>query len=264
MESTPPRVRLKFALALCGLLIVASCCAESVLYSNIAENDANEMMAVLLQEGVSCTKVTGAEGKWTLNVRATQFAQSVDTLRKLGYPRDSYVGMGEVFQKSGLVSSPTEERIRFMHALSQELSSTLSRIDGVVSARVHIVLPNNNPFGDEVRPSSAAVFIKHRPNANLEESVTQIKKIVASSIEGLDYEQVTTTLFAADESQRTADSSTEPKWADILSVKVALDSQDQMWQLILGLSAVGVLSLIANVILIVRMRRPSAGSGGKA
>lgn len=245
--------KIRFLVMLLSLLAVVSGCAESVLYSNIPENDANEMMAVLIQEGVACNKQAGAEGKWTLNVRSNQFAQSVDTLRKLGYPRDNFVGMGELFQKSGLVSSPTEERIRFMHALSQELSATLSRIDGVVSARVHIVLPNNNPFSEEIRPSSAAVFIKHRPNANLEESVTQIKRMVASSIEGLDYEQVTTTLFPSDETQKVVDSSTEQKWADILSVKVALESQDQMWQLVGGLGVVALLSLIINVVLVARV-----------
>ena len=46
-----------------------------------------------------------------------------------------------------------------MHALAQDLSATISRIDGVVVARVHIVLPDNNPFAEKVKPSSAAVFI---------------------------------------------------------------------------------------------------------
>ena len=69
-------------------------------------------------------------------------SRAVELLKSQGYPRDKFAKIGEVFQKSGLVSSPTEERIRYMYALSQEIAETLTRIDGVMNARVHIVIPD--------------------------------------------------------------------------------------------------------------------------
>ena len=66
-------------------------------------------------------------------------------------------GVGVVFKKTGMVSSPSEERIRFMDAIAQDLSQTISMIDGVVDARVHVVLPENDPFAKNTLPSSAAV-----------------------------------------------------------------------------------------------------------
>ena len=94
-----------------------------------------------------------------------------------------------------MVSSPTEERIRFMDALAQDLSRTISEIDGVISARVHIVLPNNDPFAKNALPSSAAVAIRHRSDSDLEDHIPEIKNLVMNAIEGVDYDKITVTLF---------------------------------------------------------------------
>src|SRR5207248_2761592 len=112
-------------------------------------------------------------------------------------PRDRFVKLGEVFQKSGLVSSPTEERIRYMYALSQEIADTFMRIDGVLNARVHIVIPNNDPLAEKVVPSSAAVFIRYRPGFDIESLTPQLKSLVTRSIEGLTYDNVTLVLVPA-------------------------------------------------------------------
>src|SRR5262245_28542674 len=142
MDSTNPLM--KRFLPLLATALVTAGCSQQQLYSKLPEREANEMMAVLAKRGISCTKSAGEEGTWNLTVPGASFADAVETLASLGYPKDEYADMGKVFQKSGLVSSPSEERIRFIYALSQELSKTLSEIQGVLSARVHIVLPNND------------------------------------------------------------------------------------------------------------------------
>ena len=106
--------------------------------------------------------------------------------------------MGKVFKREGFVSSPLEERARLMHAMSQEISNTIASIDGVITARVHLVVPEHNPLVDKPQPSAAAVFIKHRADKNLASQVTQIKALVVNSIEGLTYDNVTVALFPAD------------------------------------------------------------------
>ncbi len=181
---------LQLALVLAASLLLTGC-AKIVLLSNLPEKEVNEMLAILLSRGIPAQKVIGTEeGYWSIDVTKEDIAQSVDVLNEYGYPHDKFESVGKVFQKSGLVSSPSEERIRFMYALSQSLAETISEIDGVLTARVHVVLQNNDPFSDVKTPASASVFVKYRRGSGVEGLASQIKRLVANSIEGLNYDKI--------------------------------------------------------------------------
>ena len=100
-----------------------------------------------------------------------------------------------MFKKTGMISSPSEERIRFMDALAQDLAKTISMIDGVVDARVHVVLPENDPFARNALPSSAAVAIRSRWDADISDIVPSVKGLVKNAIEGLQHEKIMVTIF---------------------------------------------------------------------
>ncbi len=244
------------------LLLVAAGCAKVELYSQLDEQQANEMMAILLSEEIECNKLAGEEATWKLEVSQSDFSKAVNRLRQKGYPKARYTGMGDVFKKSGLVSSPTEERIRFMHALSQELSQTICQIDGVVSARVHIVLPNNNPFGDIIQPSSASVFVKHQPGANLSVQIPEITRLVVGSIEGLEYDAVSTVLFAADEIDpltEATSSEAQPAMVELLGMQVPPATRDRL-KSVMTLAGLAALVLVAIGAGIWFLRSPSRRS----
>jgi type III secretion protein J len=252
-------------LAFCLALACLAGCTKQQLYSNLAERDANEMMAILARSGIACDKTAAQEeGQWNLSVSASAFAQAVETLNGMGYPKDQYADMGQVFQKSGLVSSPSEERIRFVHALSQEVAHTLSMIDGVLTARVQIVLPSNNPFGEATTPSSAAVFIKHRPDSDVESSVVKIKELVIASIEGLGPENVTVALFPAEDlSPAGTNGGAAPELASALSLQLAPASVTPFWTLVGGLTATALLGWIFGLAVWLR-GRPAVRAGAAA
>ncbi|WAJ30516.1 type III secretion system inner membrane ring lipoprotein SctJ [Antarcticirhabdus aurantiaca] len=177
-----------------GLLLLSGCKAD--LYSNLSEVEANQMMAALMSSGIQAEK-SGLGETFTLRVDEADMVQAISILNAKGYPRNQRDSIGSVFQKSGIISSPFEERVRYIYALGEDVAQTLSEIDGVVSARVHVVLPAEPQLGQPVTPSSAAVFIKHEPNVDLEYFVPQIRRLVSSSIEGLSYEAVTVVLTEA-------------------------------------------------------------------
>ena len=176
-------------------VFLAGCDKETTLHAGLAERQANLVMAALLDAGIDCHKAPGEEGTWNVTVVESRFAEAANLLEKKGLPRRAYNGVGEVFKKSGMVSSPSEERIRFMDALAQDLARTISGIDGVLDARVHIVLPENDPFARNTLPSSAAVAIRSRWDTDLTDIIPSIKGLVKNAIEGLTAEKIMVTVF---------------------------------------------------------------------
>lgn len=172
-------------------------CGEQELYSGLTEREANEMLAVVGSAGIGASKASKDGEVWTVKADADRFPEAVALLQARGYPRERYESLGQVFKKSGFVSSPLEERARLIYGLSQELSQTVSSIDGVVSARVHLAMPEADPLSDQPKPSSASVFIKHDPQTDLTGRVGSIKALVTNSVEGLPYDRVTVVLVPA-------------------------------------------------------------------
>ena len=180
---------------LAAALLLAGCDKETTLHSGLEERQANLVMAALLDAGIDCHKAPGEEGTWNVTVVESKFADAVNLLEKAGLPRMAHQGIGEVFKKTGMISSPSEERIRFMDALAQDLAKTISGIDGVVDARVHVVLPENDPFARNALPSSAAVAIRARWDADVTDIIPSVKGLVKNAIEGLQYEKIMVTVF---------------------------------------------------------------------
>ena len=189
-------MKLKTSMSLLvAAFILAGCGKESTLHSGLEERQANLVLAALLDAGIECHKTPGEEGTWNVMVAEPKFAEAVNLLERQGLPRRPQLGIGEVFKKTGMISSPSEERIRFMDALAQDLAKTISMIDGVIDARVHVVLPENDPFARNALPSSAAVAIRSRWDADLDELVPSVKGLVMNAIEGLTYEKIMVTIF---------------------------------------------------------------------
>ncbi len=184
-------------------LLLAGCKTE--LYSNLDEEDSNTMLAILMNNDISANKTADKKaGTYFLHVEESQIPKAVALLKEHGYPREKIATIGDLFKKDGLISSPLEERARFIFALSQSVQETLSQIDGVLVARVHVVLPENNPLGEQVTPSSASVFIKYNPDYKLENMKSEIKLIVQKSIEGLSYDKVSVVMVPAQLSTRSS------------------------------------------------------------
>jgi type III secretion protein J len=174
------------ALGLCMLL--AACKVE--LHSGLGERDANEILALLLKNDIGASREAAKDKTLTVMVDEDRFAEAVEILQAHSLPREKFNDLCSVFTGEGMISSPVEDRARLICALSQELSRTISEIDGVMSARVHVVLPENDLGRAKAKPSSASVFIRHHEDAPIDKLGPQIKMLVANGIAGLVYDKV--------------------------------------------------------------------------
>ena len=248
-------------LLLTGLFLVAAGCGKTVLYSELDEQQGNEMLALLLEHNIGSEKRAVKDNMVSLLVASESIPEAVSLLGRFGYPKTQFTTIGDVFNADKLIATPYEDHTRYTYALSQELADTLSQLDGVMTARVHLVVPQED---SETGVSSAAVFIKHNPNYTLDEHIPQMRSIVASSIDGLGYESVNVALFPARETgPLNFGLGVDEPLQSVLSLKLSTDSVPSFYVVFGSLVGALFLSICANVYLYIVWRH-SAQLSGKA
>jgi len=240
---------LRIAFVLVAMLALAGCDQE-ILYSHLDEQQANEVAAALLRANIDIDKRQAERGgEWTVLVSKKDLPAAVSLLEAAGLPRHSHPSMGEVFKKEGFVASPTEDKARYLYALSEELSDTLHQLDGVVSARVHVALPDKDLIGDKAESASASVVIVTEPGAHVQERETDIKAIVKDAVEGLDNpDRVTVKFFTRSptQPQNPVTSNANDKAAPLDLIRMASRSDLTSGILV----AFAILTMIAAVLLL--------------
>jgi len=175
---------LRVVLVLIMAFILSGCGDRVELHRQLSEQEANEVVAELADKHIRAQKTPAKDGV-VVTVNTNDIGRAVRTLEAAGLPRLARTTMGDTFRKEGVISTPLEERARYIYALSQELETTLSKIDGVIVARVHVVLPERIAPGEPVQPASASVFIKHDPRLDPDNIRARVRRMVASSIPGM-------------------------------------------------------------------------------
>jgi len=170
-------VRLTIVVAIA--LILAGCKQE--LYGNLSQREANEMVAVLAESGVSAERQE-YDGKFRVVVDAKEFAIAVKVLNAAGLPGFSYRSVEQLFPGDKMITSPFEQKARYLFALSEDLSRTISYIDGVRLARVHVVLPEVDLKGRASGKASASVLVQLKPGAQAAEVIPFVKSVVTTGV----------------------------------------------------------------------------------
>lgn len=180
----------KLCLALMAVALTA-CSSKETLLRDLSERDANEIVAVLYTNAISSDKQADAKGKtFTVTVDKSELAKSIAVLRAVGLPREARPSINDVFKSSGFAPTPFEERVRFIYGVSQELERTLSYMNGVMNARVHVVIPEKVSRHQTQAIPSASVFISYDDRTNFELEIPKVRKLVAESIEGLSQDNI--------------------------------------------------------------------------
>ncbi len=173
---------IKFLFLFCLILLLNAC--QTTVYQNLTEKQVNEMLALLLKHGVQAEKTEQGKNGFALTVDENQLIQSLEILN-----------LGDIFKGDSMISSNSEENARLSFAISQELSETFSRIDGVLTARVHIVLGNIDQATEVVTSPSAAVFLRHTPDSPAVNYIAKMKELIAKSVPNLQFDDISVMLI---------------------------------------------------------------------
>lgn len=173
------------------LLLLTGCKTE--IYKGLSENQANTMLSLLLRHGIHAEKI-GAKDGYSLSVDENRIVQALEILKENSLPREDFQNLGKVFSAEGMISSATEEQARLAFAISQELADTFSRIDGVLTARVHVVLSQTDLSTGNITPPSAAVFLRHTPESQATRLIPHIRELTANAVPALMQDKVSVML----------------------------------------------------------------------
>lgn len=185
----------RFFVFVCLISLVAACRED--LYTGLDERQANEIVAVLYANGISAGRVRAPDNSYAVQVESAALGPAIIVLDEAGIPRNRFETIGEVFPAEGVVGTAFEEHVRYIYALGQELSETVSGIEGVDAARVHIMIPQRTRMRDAAEPSSASVAVYRTPEFDVETSIPSIKTLIAYAVPSLTYENVAVATFDA-------------------------------------------------------------------
>jgi type III secretion protein J len=203
VKAGPGRTAATAALGV-ALALVAGGCTTNRLHG-IDERAANDAARALERAGIGAEKMSedgggaGASARFTVRVARGDGARALDLLRALGLPREPRHGFAETYGQPSLIPTPSEERARYVDAVAGELERTLEGVDGVVSARVHLVLEETDPLALDAKARAgarAAVLLTTRPG-HTPIAREDVQRLVAGSVAGLDAGSVAVVVAAA-------------------------------------------------------------------
>lgn len=161
----------------------------SVLYTNVSARDAGEITTALDKEGIRYQVDTE---KGLVLVDATKVHEARMKLASQGLPNHTGMGFELIDKEQGFGTSNFVQNARYQRALEGELARTIMSMSSVQNARVHLALPKETAFIRDRRKSSASVMIEMGSGRQLDdEQVGAIMHLVASSVPGMESDQVT-------------------------------------------------------------------------
>jgi flagellar M-ring protein FliF len=173
---------------LSGLFYWASRPDYALLFGSLDPQNAQEIVTELKDQGVDYQ--LEQNGSAIMVPRSKVYDLRLQYASK-GMQSSDYKGY-ELFDSSTLGMTDFMQRVNMKRALEGELSRTISALNQVEFARVHLVMPERSPFEESNVEASASVILNVQPGQKLSNpQIDGISSLVAGSVEKLDKQNVT-------------------------------------------------------------------------
>lgn len=160
----------------------------ATLFTQLDPNEAGKIVEKLKERKIPYKL---EDNGTTILVDKTKVYDTRISIAAEGLPESGVVGY-EIFDKTNLGMSEFVQKLNYRRALEGELAKTISSLNGVKKARVHIVMPEKALFEKDQKQPTASVTIQLASDNLLSRlNIKGIQNLVASSVEGLSPNNVT-------------------------------------------------------------------------
>jgi len=192
LDVTKRAILLGSAGALVLLIIIMSSMAMKteyrVLYRDLDLTEAGQIIDHLAEQKIEYKL---SEGGSAVMVPEDQLYNIRMDLASAGLPKSGIVGY-EIFDQTNLGMTEFLQKVNFRRALEGELAKTISQLEEIKSARVHLVIPEQRLFKEDKKETTASIVVYLNRNMPLSErQIEGIIYLVASSVEGLTTDNIT-------------------------------------------------------------------------
>ena len=161
----------------------------SMLYGDLSTKDLSLVTKSLDSAGIEYKIEPGGEG---ILVPAEKLHEARMQLAANNLSPGGATGFELLDKNQGLGSNSFILKAQYQRALEGELAQSISKLNVVSSARVHLAIPKQSAFARKTSKPAASVVLKLVPGWVIDEAQTAaIVNIVASSVPGMEAEQVT-------------------------------------------------------------------------
>lgn len=159
-----------------------------LLYADLSQADSAQIATKLQENGIAY-EISLDGGRIT--APSNEIGKARMLLAAEGLPNGGSLGYELFDEQSGFGTTNFVQNVNMVRALEGELARTISSLENIRSARVHVVLPQRELFSREQREASASVFLGIRPGKNLSrEQILSIQSLVSSAVPELETDSV--------------------------------------------------------------------------
>lgn len=160
----------------------------ALLYQELDAQDAGAIAAKL--DGLKIPYEVAPNGS-SIRVPGEQVGKVRMLMAASGLPKGGSIGYEIFDQKEGFGTTSFVQNINHLRALEGELARTISTMNSIQSARVHLVLPQRELFSHSSQTATASIFIKTRGAMALtKEQIGSIQNLIAAAVPQLQPNQI--------------------------------------------------------------------------
>jgi len=194
MRDMPPGKRITLVVvallcvgALLGVSYWGSQPQYQLLYANLEPKAASAVLDELRSEKVAYRLGEGGKAIFVPTERVYDLRLS---LAGKGLPSAGGEGL-EIFDRNAMGATRFMQEVNYQRALQTELVRSITQIQGVRGARIHIVTPKESLFVEDRQQARASVILNVDPGERLKpHQVKAVAHLVAGAIKGLEASRV--------------------------------------------------------------------------